>query len=194
MAPRPNASQRRFLQIQRCRIFALRASRPIFTDMNISLTALLASLILSVPSSALAQDSTAAPAGVQSEPQVLDLIQPAGAIRLEDFLWIKRPIVVFADSAADPRYVQQLQYLTQDLSALDLRDVVIITDTNPSERSAVRTALRPRGFMLAIIDKDGGVKHRKPLPWDVREISRAIDKMPTRQREIQERTNGVPRG
>lgn len=48
--------------------------------------------------------------------------------------------------------------------------------------------------MLAIIDKDGGVKQRKPLPWSVREISRAIDKMPTRQQEIQDRSEGLPRG
>jgi hypothetical protein len=37
--------------------------------------------------------------------------------------------------------------------------------------------------MLVIIGKDGGVKLRKPLPWDVREISRTIDKMPMRKRE-----------
>jgi hypothetical protein len=77
---------------------------------------------------------------------------------------------------------------------LDVRDVVIITDTDPAARSAVRTQLRPRGFMLAVIDKDGQVKQRKPLPWSVREISRAIDKMPTRQQEIQDRTEGLPRG
>jgi hypothetical protein len=41
--------------------------------------------------------------------------------------------------------------------------------------------------MLTLIGKDGEVKLRKPFPWDVREISRSIDKMPMRQREIRER-------
>ena len=40
---------------------------------------------------------------------------------------------------------------------------------------------------MVLIGKDGSVKLRKPLPWDVREISRTIDKMPVRQREIRER-------
>jgi len=38
--------------------------------------------------------------------------------------------------------------------------------------------------MLVLIGKDGGVKLRKPFPWNVREISRVIDKMPMRRQEI----------
>jgi len=64
------------------------------------------------------------------------------------------------------------------------RDVVIITDTDRSDRSDIRTKLRPRGFQLTLIGKDGGVKLRKPFPWDVRELSRQIDKMPIRKQEI----------
>lgn len=150
---------------------------------------MLAALLFAVPVMGQAQDDSTTTDGLS-----VDIILSAENVTLEEFLWIKRPIVVFADSPADPRYVQQMQYLTSDLNALDLRDVVIITDTNPAEGSAARTALRPRGFMLAIIDKDGGVKQRKPLPWSVREISRAIDKMPTRQQEIQDRSEGLPRG
>ena len=39
---------------------------------------------------------------------------------------------------------------------------------------------------MVLIGKDGGVKLRKPSPWSTREISRSIDKMPMRQREIRE--------
>ena len=46
--------------------------------------------------------------------------------------------------------------------------------------------VRPRGFMLVLVGKDGGIKLRKPRPWDVREITRSIDKMTIRQREIRE--------
>jgi hypothetical protein len=41
--------------------------------------------------------------------------------------------------------------------------------------------------MFVLIGKDGQIKQRKPRPWNVREISRTIDKMPMRQQEIEER-------
>jgi len=106
---------------------------------------------------------------------------------LSQFVWEKRPIVVFADSPADPNFGQQIEYLESRAQELLDRDVVVLTDTDPSEESALRTKLRPRGFMLVLIGKDGGVKLRKPYPWDVRQLMRAIDSMPMRQREIRER-------
>ncbi|KNG92703.1 hypothetical protein ATO11_15955 [Pseudaestuariivita atlantica] len=108
-------------------------------------------------------------------------------VDLAQFKWIARPIVVFADSPADPAYQRQIALLTERAEDLRLRDVVVLTDTDPDAASPLRRKLRPRGFMLALIGKDGGVKLRKPLPWDVREISRVIDKMPMRQQEIRDR-------
>ncbi|MEO0401900.1 MAG: DUF4174 domain-containing protein [Pseudomonadota bacterium] len=106
---------------------------------------------------------------------------------LSEFVWEKRPIIVFADSPNDPNFGLQMEYLENRMSELADRDVVVLTDTDPSANSALRLKLRPRGFMLVLIGKDGGVKLRKPFPWDVRELSRTIDKMPMRQREIRER-------
>ncbi len=106
---------------------------------------------------------------------------------LNEFLWKKRPIVVFADSDADPRFQEQLERLRSQEDALRERDVVILTDTNPTERSELRQKLRPRGFQLVLVGKDGGVKLRKPFPWTVRELNRTIDKIPLRVREIEER-------
>lgn len=115
-----------------------------------------------------------------------DVLLGESAKNLDEFVWIKRPLVVFADSPADPRYVQQMAFITERLNELEIRDVVVLTDTNPSERSALRQRLHPRGFMLVLIGKDGTVFLRKPLPWDVREITRAIDKMPMRRQEIRD--------
>jgi hypothetical protein len=67
------------------------------------------------------------------------------------------------------------------------RDVIVITDTDGAAMSDVRTTLRPRGYMMALVGKDGRVALRKPEPYDVRELSRSIDKMPLRQQEIQDR-------
>ncbi|MEM1064125.1 MAG: DUF4174 domain-containing protein [Pseudomonadota bacterium] len=108
----------------------------------------------------------------------------AADIDLADFLWLARPIVVFADTPADPRFREQMALLDARPEELIERDVVIITDTDPDARSAVRRQLRPRGFMMALLGKDGDVKLRKPFPWDVRELSRSIDKMPLRQQEL----------
>ena len=80
------------------------------------------------------------------------------------------------------------------LHDLEERDVVVLTDTDPNAKSELRLKLRPRGFMLAIIGKDGGVKLRKPFPWDVREITRSIDKMPMRKRELREKKREASEG
>ncbi|MFK7752927.1 MAG: DUF4174 domain-containing protein [Sedimentitalea sp.] len=132
-----------------------------------------------LPLTAMAQDS------VKSEDPAM--VRPAGDSDLSEFLWTKRPIVVFSDSPDDPRFDEQMELLSARMDELETRDVVILTDTDPDARSTLRTKLRPRGFMLVLVGKDGGVKLRKPLPWTVREITRTIDKMPMRQREEQER-------
>ncbi|MDZ4093374.1 MAG: DUF4174 domain-containing protein [Paracoccaceae bacterium] len=106
---------------------------------------------------------------------------------LADLIWVKRPVVVFADSPNDPNFTRQMGFLAADPDALALRDVVVITDTDPGAKSEIRLKLRPRGFSLVLMDKDGEPKLRKPLPWDVREITRAIDKFPDARQETLER-------
>lgn len=120
-----------------------------------------------------------------------EVIQQATDTTLEEWLWLKRPVVVFADNPADPRYVEQMQLLTDRIDALDERDVVVITDTDPAARSSVRQKLRPRGFMLTIIAKDGTIVARKPAPWSVREITRSIDKLRLRQQEVRDETHSL---
>lgn len=114
-------------------------------------------------------------------------VRPSGNSDLSEFLWTNRPIVVFADNPADPRFRQQVEQLRAGEAVMLERDVVVLTDTDPSQPSPLRLKLRPRGFQLVVIDKDGGVILRKPFPWSVREISRSIDKLPQREREIRER-------
>lgn len=128
------------------------------------------------------------PAAAQtaSEAQVNMAPQDVVELNLNDFLWDKRPIVVFADTERDPAFIRQLELLAARGDVLAARDVVILTDTDPDALSPLRKKLRPRGFMLVLIGKDGDVKLRKPFPWSVRELTRAIDKMPIRQQEIRD--------
>ncbi len=115
------------------------------------------------------------------------LIVTSTDVILADLLWVKRPLVVFADSPDDPNFIRQLQLLERNASDLSDRDVLVITDTDPAAKSAIRQKLRPRGFSLVVMDKDGQAKLRKPLPWDVREITHAIDKFPLVRQEALDR-------
>lgn len=114
------------------------------------------------------------------------IVFDATSIDIDALIWLARPVIVFADSPNDPRFRQQLDLLMAHPDDLADRDVIILTDTDPDARSDLRLRLRPRGFSLVIMGKDGELELRKPDPWDVREISRTIDKMPLRQQEMRD--------
>ena len=163
------------------------------TLRNLLIPLLLAGLV--VP--ALAQEDLASAAGeVVTDRVELTAVErwqmepgtflDAAEVRLADFLYVARPIVVFADSPTDPRFREQVALLEERVNDLVVRDVVVVLDSDPAAQSDARTQLRPRGFGLVLISKDGRIAQRKPVPWQVREISRSIDKMPLRRQEISE--------
>jgi hypothetical protein len=129
-----------------------------------------------------------APAAVETVAEnAPELIQSGLNASLEEYLWLNRVFVVFADTERDPRFIRQIELVEEFPEELIERDVVVLTDTDPAAKSALRTKLRPRGFMMALVGKDGIVYLRKPEPWTVREISASIDKNPLRQQEIRDR-------
>ncbi|MGI1663099.1 DUF4174 domain-containing protein [Palleronia sp. KMU-117] len=139
---------------------------------------------LAIPAAALATDS-ALTAAERWEADKTTIFE-ATEVGIDEFLWLARPVVVFAETARNPDFQRQITLLQARPEELAIRDVVIIVDADPEARSEWRLRLRPRGFMLAVLDKDGRIELRKPVPWDVREISRSIDSMPLRRREIRE--------
>ena len=104
-----------------------------------------------------------------------------------DLLYVLRPVIVFADSPNDPAFIRQMELLTRSYDEFAARDVILITDTDPANPSALRKKLRPRGFSLVLMDKDWKPSIRKPLPWDGREIVNSIDKMPIARTEALEK-------
>ena len=128
-----------------------------------------------LPLAALAQDAPA-----------MAIVSGADVV-LADLMYVKRPVVVFADSPNDPNFQRQMGLLARDFAALEARDVIVITDTDPAAKSEIRTKLRPRGFSLVLMDKDWKPMIRKPLPWEGREIVNSIDKMPIARTEALEK-------
>ena len=103
---------------------------------------------------------------------------------IDGYLWLKRPVIVFANTDLDVNFQTQMKSLHQGAEELAARDVVVLVDANPAEETALRKKFRPRGFAVLLMGKDGQIKLRKPFPWDARELSRSIDKMPMRQQEM----------
>jgi hypothetical protein len=139
---------------------------------------ILAALVLAIPALILPARADEAPA-----------FTPVSAAEVveADLLFQRRPVIVFADSPTDPAFVRQMELLTRYHDELAARDVILITDTDPADPSALRTKLRPRGFSLVLMDKDWKPSIRKPLPWEGREIVNSIDKMPIARSEALER-------
>jgi hypothetical protein len=153
-------------------------------------TALLLALSLAIPAPAETQ-TAAMPTGTDADTTAGDARPAWGPfdareVDLDSYRWVIRPIVVFADTPNDPQFVRQMQFLAEEPQALVERNVVVITDTDPAARSDVRMRLRPRGFSLVIMDKDGEVKRRNPSAWRVRDITHTIDRFPLRRQEILE--------
>ncbi len=111
----------------------------------------------------------------------------AADVTLADLLYVNRAVIVFADSPQDPNFIRQMELLARDPAALAERDTLWIVDTDPAARTEARRKFRPRGFSMVIVEKDGTAVIRKPLPWELREITNAIDKFPSRRQEVLER-------
>ena len=103
---------------------------------------------------------------------------------IAEYKWVSRPLVIFADSPFDPRFVLQMEMLAEDPAVMEERDVIILTDTDVDAYGPLRERLRPYEFTLVLLDKEGNVVLRKSTPWTPRELSRAIDKLPIRKDEI----------
>jgi Domain of unknown function (DUF4174) len=143
-----------------------------------STLAALGFILAAVAAPALAADGMQVPIAVATEAESA-VEQPT----LEDLRWVARPVVVFADSPADPRFAQQISMLDERLPELEERDVVILIDTDPDAAGPLRKELRPRGFNLVLIDKDGTVVQRRPAPTTARELINLIDRLPSRRQE-----------
>ncbi|MCW1934239.1 DUF4174 domain-containing protein [Pararhodobacter zhoushanensis] len=157
--------------------------------MKFALYALLLSL---TAAPVFAQEVLITPApsdlALDTEAPVAELrILDAAGIDPASFLWEARIVAVMADTPNDPAFQRQMRDIRDRAEELALRDVVVLFDSDRASGSPLRLRLRPHGFMLAIIEKDGEIKQRRPAPRSVREIASAIDHFPLRRDEMLER-------
>jgi hypothetical protein len=157
--------------------------------LGISVVVLASMLALLALPAIATTDQLDDPSTAVPEPEGLRILE-AVDVDLDSFLWEWRIVAVMSDTPNDPAFIQQMRDIEARADALHERDVIVLVDSQRNSGSGLRQRLRPRGFMLAIIDKDGEIKQRRPAPRDVREINASIDKFPLRRQEILERLPG----
>jgi hypothetical protein len=122
----------------------------------------------------------------------------ANAAPLNDYLWERRPLLLFAPSAADPRLVEAQRRVDADRCAFVDRDMVLgvvvadgpstldgqAMDAADAQRLADRYGIAAGAFTAVLVGKDGAEKWRVDAVPDLRTVFAVIDGMPMRAREM----------
>lgn len=103
---------------------------------------------------------------------------------LAAYQWKNRPVLVFADSADDENFREQMKLLNDANADITERDIVVIEDTTPSQKSNLRERFQPNGFLFVLVGKDGGAKLKSTSPVNIESLNSLIDAMPMRLQEI----------
>jgi hypothetical protein len=119
------------------------------------------------------------------------------AAELGDYLWTNRPLLLFAPTDSDPRFVETMNRIAASRCDVVDRDIVIgvvVTEgtssldgqaigADQSQRLRDRYAIDEEAFTVVLIGKDGTEKLRVEQIPDLGTIFAVIDGMPMRNRE-----------
>lgn len=122
---------------------------------------------------------------------------PAMAAELSDYLWERRPLLLFAPTESDPRLVETMRRIEASRCDFAERDMVLgrilaegtstldgrVLDTNQAQRLMSKFGISTDSFSVVLIGKDGGEKLRVADVPDLQAIYNVIDGMPMRARE-----------
>lgn len=128
----------------------------------------------------------------------------AAAAGLDDYRWERRPLLVFAPTDTDPRFVETLNRIDATRCAFVDRDMVLgriltagtstldgqAVDADERQRLVSRFGIGADAFAVLLIGKDGGEKLRFTDVPDLRAIYTVIDGMPMRRGEMRADTEG----
>ena len=121
----------------------------------------------------------------------------AMAAELNDYLWDRRPLLLFAPAESDPRLVETMRRIEASRCDFVDRDVVLgrivtegtstldghVVDTNQAQRLRSEFGIGAESFSVVLLGKDGGEKLRAANVPDLQTIYAVIDGMPMRARE-----------
>jgi hypothetical protein len=109
----------------------------------------------------------------------LEALQPdMSSSDLSGYVGLASLIVIFADAPDDADFVAQIDILRPSVDDLVAQNVVLLTDTAPSESGPLRQSLRPRGFSIILIDSTGTLVQRRGTVTDAQMLIRQIEQMP----------------
>ena len=122
----------------------------------------------------------------------------AAAAELGDYLWQRRPLLVFAPTDNDPRLVETMRRIEASRCDFVDRDMVlgrIVTDatstldglavdTEQAQRLQSEFGIGANSFSVVLIGKDGGEKLRVNDVPDLAAVYAVIDGMPMRGSEM----------
>lgn len=122
----------------------------------------------------------------------------AAAAELGDYLWQRRPLLVFAPTDNDPRLVETMRRIEATRCDFADRDMVLGrivadgtstldgqgVDTNQAQRLRSEFGVGANSFSVVLIGKDGGEKLRVNDVPDLQAIYAVIDGMPMRGSEM----------
>lgn len=127
-------------------------------------------------------------------------LMPARAVAAElgDYLWVGRPLLVFAPTDSDPRLVETVRRIEATRCDFVDRDMVLglivaggistldgqVVDTSQAQRLLSEFGIGAKSFSVVLIGKDGGEKLRVNDVPDLEAIYAVIDGMPMRGREM----------
>ncbi len=139
----------------------------------------------------------------------------AGA-SVEGYKDVARPLVVFAPSEADARFVQEVRELGAQTGGLRERQVVVLAALEHEERgewrhgldarvwpefgrgeqasARTRFGVKPGSFAVVLVGKDGGEKLTQDGVLGFEQLRSTIDSMPMRQDEMKGRSARARKG
>lgn len=111
-------------------------------------------------------------------------------MRLEDYKWENRLLLVFAPDDNNSNFVEQLDVIGKNARGIKERDLVV-WELAPTGKHAVQRKellvkfdVEESAYTLILLGKDGLEKYRSNKPVSMEEIFRVIDQMPMRRQEI----------
>lgn len=139
-------------------------------------------LTLALPAPLFALCLLLCPAAQAADNTIFRSLAPDTAT-LNQYQWHYRPVVIFAPSETEANYVQQMAMLKKTEAELADRDIIVLSDTAPATQGQLRAQLKPQGFEVVLIGKDGGMKLRQQTPVSSAVLLSTIDSMPMRKAE-----------